>query len=282
MTAVSAGDRVPGSDRRHIDRSVLLHRPLLRVGTFRYAVQRKAGLEGRQRDVTERRRIERFAELLDEADGGRRHHRRVDLDPDLAPLVDAARRLVGTLEHPEPTAEFRDRPAGRCSWRTIEREGIGVTAEPRRRSQAARAGGPGRARPRWYDRCAAPGSGRTRVAVIAGVTVGALALSGVSAASTDSIPGDALYSVKRTSEQAQLVLAGSDASRGQLHLEFARSRLVEAARSDPAAATGCARRDGRRGRQPAHGCCSRPPCSAATVRAIDAVDAFVDQQRERS
>lgn len=73
-----------------------------------------------------------------------------------------------------------------------------------------------------------PGTGRTRAAVLVGVTAGALALSGVSAASTDSLPGDALYQVKRSSERAQLALAASDQTRGQLYLEFAHSRVLEA------------------------------------------------------
>ena len=77
-------------------------------------------------------------------------------------------------------------------------------------------------------RSPAPGTGRTRAAMLVGVTAGALALSGVSAASTDSLPGDPLYQVKRSSEQAQLALAASDQTRGQLYLEFAHSRAAEA------------------------------------------------------
>jgi hypothetical protein len=54
-------------------------------------------------------------------------------------------------------------------------------------------------------------------------------------ASNESVPGDPLYSFKRSGEQAQLVLAGSDANRGQLHLDFARTRLVEARQVAPEA-----------------------------------------------
>jgi len=42
------------------------------------------------------------------------------------------------------------------------------------------------------------------------------------------MPGDALYGVKRSTERAELAFAGSDIGRGQLHLEFARTRLTEA------------------------------------------------------
>ncbi|GAB3952334.1 hypothetical protein GCM10027614_55840 [Micromonospora vulcania] len=54
-------------------------------------------------------------------------------------------------------------------------------------------------------------------------------MSGISAASENAVPGDALYGMKRSKESAQLALASSDISRGQLFLDFARTRLGEAA-----------------------------------------------------
>ena len=62
-----------------------------------------------------------------------------------------------------------------------------------------------------------------------GVAAGAMAVSGISAASENASPGDALYGVKRSTERAQLAMAGSDVTRGQLSLDFARTRLAEAA-----------------------------------------------------
>jgi hypothetical protein len=56
-----------------------------------------------------------------------------------------------------------------------------------------------------------------------------MAVSGISAASENAAPGDALYGVKRSTERAQLAMAGSDVTRGQLSLTFARNRLAEAA-----------------------------------------------------
>jgi hypothetical protein len=47
-------------------------------------------------------------------------------------------------------------------------------------------------------------------------------------ASGNAKPGEALYGLKRNKETAQLALAGSDVSRGELHLQFARTRLNEA------------------------------------------------------
>ena len=70
---------------------------------------------------------------------------------------------------------------------------------------------------------------RARGAIVIGVVAGAMAVSGISAASENASPGDALYGVKRSTERAQLAMAGSDVTRGQLSLNFARNRLAEAA-----------------------------------------------------
>src|SRR5258706_11661968 len=226
--------------------------------------------------MTERQRIDRFAELLDEAAGGRRrHHRRTEVDPDLTPLMETSNQIT-TLPRPAPSADFRDGLRA-LLMATIEREGIGVTEAAKAEQAAVRAALAGKTevvRP-----VVRPGSGRTRGAIILGVAAGALALSGVSLASTDSVPGDTLYSVKRSSEQAQLVLAGSDAGRGHLHLEFAMSRQVEAGQV-PGAAIGRVldemdgeARDG-----------TRLLLSAAWQDrdgpAVESVNAFVSQQRD--
>lgn len=75
-----------------------------------------------------------------------------------------------------------------------------------------------------------PMSGGRRMIVASALAVGVLGLSGVSTASADALPGDALYPVKRSAERAQLALAGSEVNRGQLFFEFARTRLDEAGR----------------------------------------------------
>jgi Domain of unknown function (DUF5667) len=69
---------------------------------------------------------------------------------------------------------------------------------------------------------------RTRAAVIAGLFTGTLAVSGISLASGSAMPGDPLYGVKRSGEDARLALAGSDRDRGALYLQFARTRTREA------------------------------------------------------
>lgn len=172
------------------------------------------------------RRAERLAVLLEEAGGGRRHHRRTELDDELGELVGLAGRLGSVCPAPEPSPEFRQ-DLRAMLLATIEREGIGKTASEKQAQAAARAALAGE------TQAVIPvtaRTARTRAAVLAGVTAGALALSGVSAASTDSLPGDALYTIKRSTEQAQLALAGSDESRGHLYLEFAAGRLDEATR----------------------------------------------------
>ncbi len=162
------------------------------------------------------RRAERFAQLLDEAAGARRHHAWSVDDDDLATMVTIGQRVTTLPLVVEVDPEFRTGLRASLMAR-IEREGIGATAteaeveSPQRRKL-------GDLLP----------SGRTRSAIIATIAAGSFGAFGVSAASGDAMPGDTLYKVKRSAEQAQLALAGSDVSRGQLNLEFARKRLAEA------------------------------------------------------
>jgi Domain of unknown function (DUF5667) len=166
--------------------------------------------------VLHRRRAERFAELLDQPSGqGPRHRVRSRSDADLAGLVTLSQRTAAVRLKPEtaPDPEFRaDLRAMLVA--TVEREGVGpAVAEPIKST-----------RRRWL---AGPG-GRARAAIVGGVAAGALVVSGIAAASGDAMPGDALYGVKRSTERAELAFTGSDAGRGQLYLEFARTRLAEA------------------------------------------------------
>nr|WP_180218463.1 DUF5667 domain-containing protein [Streptomyces albus] len=62
------------------------------------------------------------------------------------------------------------------------------------------------------------------------VGVAAGALGGAAAASTDALPGDSLYGLKRGMEDLQLDLAGDDADRGSLLLDHASTRMQEAHR----------------------------------------------------
>ncbi|WUD73925.1 DUF5667 domain-containing protein [Streptomyces sp. NBC_00510] len=83
--------------------------------------------------------------------------------------------------------------------------------------------GLGKLKPRsaWSRRLAASG-------LSVGVAAGAL--GGVAAASTDALPGDTLYGLKRGMEDMRLNLADDDADRGKVYLDLASTRLQEARR----------------------------------------------------
>ncbi|WBB97628.1 MULTISPECIES: DUF5667 domain-containing protein [unclassified Solwaraspora] len=178
-----------------------------------------------------RRRAERFAQLLDRAEAGGRHHVRDPLDDELAGLTTLGRRMSEMPRSPESGVD----PDYRAHLRavliaTAEREGIGAGAPtaPYRRL-------PARPRSRWFATRATgaraattAGRARTRAVIIATVAFGAITVSGMSAATEQAVPGDTLYGMKRSTERAQLALAQSDSSRGQLFLSFAEVRMGEA------------------------------------------------------
>lgn len=169
--------------------------------------------------LSDRRRAERFAELVEAADGGRHRHSRSPLDDDLGDLMAISRRVSALPIDSRPDNEFRTSLRAMLVA-TVEREGVGTfDAAP-----------VPAARPRPSDalRPTAPQRSRTRAAIVVGLAAGAIALSGMSAASGGAIPGDALYTVKRSTEKAHLAITSSQVSRGQLYLEFARTRLGEA------------------------------------------------------
>ncbi|WP_405116069.1 DUF5667 domain-containing protein [Micromonospora sp. NBC_01405] len=180
-------------------------------------------------DLFSRRRAERFAQLLDEANGGRRHHVRSRADDQLAALVAVSRQFSADPPTVEIDTGFRTGLRAMLVA-TAEREGIGVTATgsteagPAGHRGAVGAGQRGSFLPAVTARRA-----RARGAILVGVAAGAIAVSGISAASENAVPGDALYGMKRSTERAQLALASSNLSRGQLFLDFARTRLDEAA-----------------------------------------------------
>lgn len=78
-----------------------------------------------------------------------------------------------------------------------------------------------RPRSRWSKGIAAGG-------LTVGVAAGAF--SGVAAASSDALPGDSLYGLKRGMEDFRLGMADDDSDRGELYLGQASTRLSEARR----------------------------------------------------
>ncbi|BCJ26453.1 DUF5667 domain-containing protein [Actinocatenispora sera] len=190
-----------------------------------------------------RRRTERFARLVaddlpdhDNAEQQTGHHQARaahhtrDVDDTLALLVRVGREVsaqASTFERshrmdPDAKADIRRRLLADAAI-----HGIGAAradAEPDTDISVRTHGTP---RP---TRHAVPPNRRpkVRLIVIGGVVAGALGVSGVAAASTSAVPGDALYNVKRSTERAQIALAGSDSNSGQLYLQFARTRSGEA------------------------------------------------------
>lgn len=219
-----------------------------------------------------RRRAERFAQLVDESNGVRRHHVRSRSDDQLAEFVAVGDRLLALQPSVDVDPDFRTGLRAMLVA-TAEREGIGVTATA--------APGPEftahPVRPKPTGRRV-----RARGAVIVGVAVGAIAVSGMSAASENAMPGDALYGVKRSTERAQLALASSDVTRGQLFLDFARTRLAEAqaVRGDSVGFTGVLS-DMDRDTQHGVKLLTTSAVQRRDEAALDAVDTFVLSQRQQ-
>ncbi|GIF24284.1 hypothetical protein BJ973_007764 [Actinoplanes tereljensis] len=233
-------------------------------------------------DFFDRRSAERFAELLDESTGGRRHHSHGPADERLAELVAIGSSLTAAKPGIQVDPEFR---VGLRAMlvATAERDGIGRTANTAESDNGpvAASAAPGRT----GLRATILGQGgrriRARGAIVIGVAAGALAVSGISAASENASPGDALYGVKRSTERAQLAMAGSDVTRGQLSLDFARTRLAEAV-AMPGNAAGFAGvlddmdADTRKGVR----LLDTAAVAHRDVKPLATVDTFVQQQRQ--
>lgn len=194
----------------------------------------------------ERRRAEEFARLLDSEDPTLPHQRaessaasvrtrsvhtrevHTDAAEAFAELVGVTERLGGLGEQlmaaSRPSQHWQDATRRRLMAVAAD-EGIGVTA----RARASAAVPETKRAPVHDDMFPRRPRGGRRLAIVAALLTGTVAVSGVSAASGDALPGETLYGVKRSTEKAQLALAGNDLGRAQLYLEFARTRIQEAA-----------------------------------------------------
>ncbi|MDA1384151.1 MULTISPECIES: DUF5667 domain-containing protein [Glycomyces] len=153
---------------------------------------------------------------------------RTDAAEAFAELVGVTERLGGLGEQlmaaSRPSQHWQDATRRRLMAVAAE-EGIGVTA----RARASAVVPETKRAPVTEDMFPRRPRGGRRLAIVAALLTGTVAVSGVSAASGDALPGETLYGVKRSTERAQLALAGNDLGRAQLYLEFARTRIQEAA-----------------------------------------------------
>jgi hypothetical protein len=92
------------------------------------------------------------------------------------------------------------------------------------------------------------------------------------------MPGDPLYTVKRSSEQAKLVFASSDDNWRHLHPDFARTRLVEARQVPPDEVAGVLAEMDREVTEGVR-LLFTTGVEHAQAAPIDSVTAFVAQQR---
>nr|WP_209311245.1 DUF5667 domain-containing protein [Streptomyces spiramenti] len=190
------------------------------------------------RSVPTSRRANAFAEALDEPRLGEASADRTTQEPGSAPN-DAEQAglisLAGELRaapRPELSAETRmTQRAQLVAAMENAFGGAGGEAVPEqrgtRRKGAHRATGAAGAFARLR-----PKTRLTKGLAAGGLGLGvaAGAFGGAAAASTDALPGDTLYGLKRGMEDLRLDLAGSDADRGSVHLDKASTRLGEARR----------------------------------------------------
>ncbi|WP_274030804.1 DUF5667 domain-containing protein [Streptomyces sp. MMBL 11-1] len=146
---------------------------------------------------------------------------------DRGPLLALANGL-GELPKPQldPEVKVAQRAQLVAAMETMFAEGgasTGPTVPVQRGKGAHRASPLRRLRPRsrWAK-------GLTAGGLTVGVAAGAF--GGVAAASSDALPGDSLYGLKRGMEDISLGMAKGDADRGEVYLDQASTRLSEARR----------------------------------------------------
>lgn len=193
-------------------------------------------------NVSAHRRANAFAQALEEQSdqGPAAEQSEGSVTPDPVPSEQAApdRMLtlateLGELPKPEldPEVKVVQRAQLVAAMEAMLLEGtaagggtIGTSVpEQRSRKGAHRATGLRKLKPR---------SRLSKGIAAGGLTVGvaAGAFSGVAAASSDALPGDSLYGLKRGMEDFKLGLADGDSDKGGIYLDHASTRLNEARR----------------------------------------------------
>jgi hypothetical protein len=148
------------------------------------------------------RPIRNFRDLIERLDRALPPHTKTVVEDDSDPLVEAARRLAQG-----PDVRLTDEAKRRIETRL--RQQIAAQRSLARPRTSARS--------IWWQTL-------RYVAVVALVI--ALAVTGLTSASANSLPGDRLYPVKRTVEDVRLALASPN-SQASLHVDFAGRRINE-------------------------------------------------------
>ncbi|MFJ9829145.1 DUF5667 domain-containing protein [Streptomyces sp. NPDC101160] len=183
-------------------------------------------------NVSAHRRANAFAQTLEDrtSGGGAAEQPEAPAEPaEHGPLLALAHGL-GELPKPQmdPEVKVVQRAQLVAAMEAMFAEGS-AAAGPTVPEQRTAGKGAHRASPLRKLR---PRSRWTKGLAAGGLTVGvaAGAFSGVAAASSDALPGDSLYGLKRGMEDIKLGMADDDADRGGIYLDQASTRLSEARR----------------------------------------------------
>ncbi len=130
-------------------------------------------------------------------------------DEHIAHLVRLAESICAAAVEPSP--DFRSSLRSQLMTEATTTL-VAMPAEPHQTTQTAQ-----RARP-----------ARRRIATVTAALIAVAGGAGIVASSASAVPGEMLYSVKRTVESVELQLHRSDASRGSFQLSRAAERLSEA------------------------------------------------------
>jgi hypothetical protein len=148
------------------------------------------------------RPIRNFRDLIERLDRALPPHTKTVVEDDSDPLVEAARRLAQG-----PDVRLTDEAKRRIETRL--RQQIAAQRSLARPRTSARS--------IWWQ--------TLRYAAVVALVI-ALAVTGLTSASANSLPGDRLYPVKRTVEDVRLALASPN-SQASLHVDFAGRRINE-------------------------------------------------------
>ncbi|APE22312.1 MULTISPECIES: DUF5667 domain-containing protein [Streptomyces] len=184
-------------------------------------------------NVSAHRRANAFAQALEdrESEGAAAEQTETTAEPAEQGKLLALASGLGDLPKPQldPEVKVVQRAQLVAAMEAMLMEGSAAAAPTVPEQRTAGAKGAHRASPLRKLR---PRSRWTKGLAAGGLTVGvaAGAFGGVAAASSDALPGDSLYGLKRGMEDIKLGMADDDADRGGIYLDQASTRLSEARR----------------------------------------------------